>query len=79
LISEDHKKVKLIDLGIARSLEKANNTKSANQGTPRYMSPEAINGNFSDKNDIWSFACILLQLTTGMIPYYSINNEQIIL
>ena len=40
LISDDNQKVKLIDLGISKSLDRTKATVSANQGTPRYMAPE---------------------------------------
>lgn len=47
-------------------------------GTPMYMSPEVITGQFSPKNgltDIWSLGCCVLEMATGRRPWANLDNE----
>ena len=48
---------------------------SAEKGTPRYMSPEQVDGKLSFKIDIWALGCVLLQFATGLAPFHKINND----
>jgi serine/threonine protein kinase len=64
MFSGDLEKVKLIDLGISNTLDKTRATNAASHGTPRYMSPEQLDGKLSFKVDIWAFGCVLLQFCT---------------
>ncbi|CCC69346.1 hypothetical protein NCAS_0C03560 [Naumovozyma castellii] len=77
--------LKLIDFGIANKI--ADNTlnvyRNTQMGTPNYMAPETlISQNYSNNNnnllwkigkpsDIWSYGCILYQMTYGHPPYSS--------
>lgn len=49
------------------------------QGTPMYMSPEAIKGEASPSRpgavDIWSLGCVILEMATGRRPWASLDNE----
>ena len=45
------------------------------QGTPVYLSPEAARGQACTKSDIWSVGIMLLQLTTGALPYDQITPD----
>ena len=71
--------VKLLDFGIAKSVEAAPSDLSRAQtmhntltgegrtiGTPAYMSPEQISGAEVDKRtDVWAFGCLLYEMLTG--------------
>ena len=61
------------DFGLARSLEEgATVMTAAGQvlGTPRYMSPEQVEGKTVDqRTDIYSFGLILCEMLTGSIPF----------
>ena len=38
-------------------------------GTPYYMAPEVIMGEFDEKCDMWSIGCILFTMLTGLQPF----------
>lgn len=56
-------------------LDSTRNTQSAEKGTPRYMSPEQVDGKLSFKIDIWAFGCVMLQFATGLMPFHNIKND----
>ena len=82
-LTEDMKRVVLIDLGSAEDLEhpeirKMEIDKDPRRmthvnfvGTSEYMSPECVRnkGEPTLANDIWSLGCILYQLLTGLPPF----------
>jgi len=82
MLELDHSKddsVKLVDFGLAKTLDKdfdLTKTGSA-MGTPAYMSPEAIHGKESDaRSDIYSLGCTLFELLTGKPPFGNENGLQ---
>ena len=62
---KDFSSLKLIDFGLATNSLK--DQKSV--GTPYYMSPEIIKGNFSTKTDIWSVGVLIHLMLTGKFPF----------
>ncbi|HXX19977.1 MAG TPA: tetratricopeptide repeat protein [Candidatus Acidoferrum sp.] len=67
---EDHLYVS--DFGLAKSFEDdAGMTMTgAFMGTPRYMSPEQVEGNPADqRSDIYSYGLILYEMSTGDVPF----------
>lgn len=62
-------KSKLIDFGYARYLSQGSNAFNKNGLSPFYLSPEAMNGVFSVKSDIFSVGALLYELIFGMPPY----------
>jgi hypothetical protein len=67
---------KLLDLGIARSLEeKADHTITSQGmmvGTPAYISPEQALGEKADiRSDLYSLGITLYQLSTGDVPFHA--------
>jgi serine/threonine protein kinase len=79
-------KVKLLDFGLARTLEPPANANLSNSptimgnstpgvilGTAAYMSPEQAKGEAIDKrSDIWAFGCVLYEMITGR-PVFEAN------
>ena len=60
--------VKIVDFGIAKSLESDLSLTSSGSiiGTPAYISPEAAQGLILDsRSDIYSFGCLVFELLTG--------------
>lgn len=47
-------------------------------GTPYYIAPEVIHGDYDEKCDIWSCGIILYMLLTGKPPYKGTNSKSIL-
>jgi serine/threonine protein kinase len=64
-------KLKILDLGVARSIESSDATAMREEpavihGTVAYMSPEQLRGSCGDvRSDIWSAGAVLFELATG--------------
>lgn len=63
---KDYSTLKLIDFGLATTTR---NTHKNSCGSPYYMAPEIIKGNFCKKTDIWSVGVIIYLMLTGKHPF----------
>lgn len=61
---------KIIDFGYARYLSQGSSAFNKNGLSPFYQAPEALNGVFSVKSDIFSVGAILFNLVYGLPPYF---------
>ncbi len=74
LSGSEHRHVKLMDFGIAKALEENPHKTLIICGTPLYMSPEQIVGDFVDHiSDIYSLGVLVFQLFTGRTPFPAAN------
>jgi len=69
-----YESLKLIDFGLSTGFKTDSKFRV---GSPYYMSPEIIEGNFSFKSDIWSVGVILYVMLTGYFPFNGKNNKEI--
>ncbi|HEY8851346.1 MAG TPA: protein kinase [Gemmatimonadaceae bacterium] len=74
----------LADFGIARAIERSieDTTTSTGiaRGTPAYMSPEQASAakNYDGRSDIYSLACVLYEMVTGMRPFLGPTTQAVI-
>jgi predicted ATPase/class 3 adenylate cyclase/tRNA A-37 threonylcarbamoyl transferase component Bud32 len=71
IMIDNEDNAKIMDFGIARSLEAPGVTKAGVMiGTPEYMSPEQVEGKEIDqRSDIYSLGVILYEMITGRVPF----------
>src|SRR5919109_5522880 len=64
-------RTRVMDLGIARSLEGADLTRTASiLGSPNYVSPEQARGERVDaRSDLYSLGCVLYEMLAGRPPF----------
>lgn len=73
--------VKVVDFGIAKSIDGNDTGKSVTKagfviGTPKYMSPEQVMGEPIDgRSDIYSLALVTYELFTGMPPFPGVSPQ----
>lgn len=74
----------LADFGIARAIERSiedtTTTTGIARGTPAYMSPEQASAarNYDGRSDIYSLACVLYEMITGMRPFLGPTAQAVI-
>ncbi len=71
---DKHGNVKLMDFGIARSMEAMTLLTGAMVGTPAYMAPEQASGKSVDhRADIYALGLMLYEMFTGVQPFRADN------
>ena len=62
--------LRLTDFGLAKKIKQGEKTNSF-CGTPEYLAPEIIRGEYYDKNvDWWSFGILIYEMICGIPPFY---------
>jgi len=71
IMIDNNGNVRIMDFGIARSLESKGITGAGVMiGTPEFMSPEQVEGKETDqRSDIYSLGVILYEMVTGRVPF----------
>jgi serine/threonine-protein kinase len=74
--------VKVVDFGIAKTIDERNGSQTVTTagvsiGTPEYMSPEQLAGEKLDaRTDVYSLALVLFHLLTGTLPYPRLTSRE---
>ena len=68
--------IKICDFGLS-ALKKNTDKLHTILGTPYYMAPEVLKGDYNEKCDIWSIAAITYYLITGTEPFKGDISNQI--
>ena len=67
--------LKLIDFGL--SIQQNARKDNRRVGTPYYMAPEMIDGNFVYASDVWSIGVILFTMVTGKQPFRGKSKQEV--
>ena len=70
--------IKLIDFGLAEYFN-SNTAESMSQvlGTPYYIAPEVIKGEYNQQCDVWSIGVITYSLLCGYPPFNGDSEEEL--
>lgn len=71
--------LKLIDFGLSKRIIGFHSALHTVAGTPYYMAPEVITGNYTESCDIWSLGVLLYVLVSGYLPFKGENRKMIFL
>lgn len=70
--------VKLIDFGLAQPLKKNEHKMHRVCGTLHYMAPELLEGQYTEKCDMWAIGVVLYRmLSEGQTPFHGLTEEAI--
>ena len=69
--------LKLIDFGLAKTVDKVTKL-TTKTGTCYYVSPEVLNGSYTEKCDIWSLGVILFMMLSGYPPFDGESDTEIL-
>ena len=65
---------RLVDFGLAKDTKHHMHSYA---GTPYFMAPEVLDGDYTHKCDIWSLACVLYMLMAGCLPFEGNSREEV--
>jgi len=74
--NKSYSEIKIIDFGLSKKL-KNNRKMNTILGTPFYISPEVLLGNYDCKSDMWSIGVMTYLMLSGQAPFYGTNRKQI--
>jgi calcium-dependent protein kinase len=67
----------VIDFGLSKKLEQEELMNTPN-GTPYYIAPEVLKGNYNELCDSWSMGVVLYIMLCGKPPFGGKNNTEIL-
>ena len=73
---KEHQEIKQIDFGLSRNIGSTEKQKTV-VGTPFYVAPDVMKGNYDIRCDYWSCGVMLYVMLCGEPPFYGKNNTEI--
>ena len=68
------REVRLVDFGLSKNSKEKMSTYA---GTPYFMAPEVIKGEYGHECDIWSLGCVLYMLVAGKLPFEGYSKPEV--
>ena len=68
------REVRIVDFGLSKDSKEKMQTYA---GTPYFMAPEVIKGEYGHKCDIWSLGCVLYMLIAGKLPFEGYSKPEV--
>lgn len=68
--------IKIIDFGLSKKYDSQINMQTV-LGTPYYVAPEVLKGNYNQKCDVWSIGIFTYVMLSGQPPFGGKNNNDI--
>lgn len=78
LSKDSESELKLIDFGLS-AVATEDEILHDKKGTPYYVAPEVLSGNYNYKADCWSLGVIMYMLLTGSPPFNGNNSKEILM
>lgn len=75
--TSDSSELKLIDFGLGQHFEN-DEVMHRSVGSPYYVAPEVLKGQYSSKCDVWSLGVIVYMLLSGIPPFYGQCDAEIL-
>ena len=69
--------LKIIDFGLSRDMKGTGGLLMTLVGSPYYMAPEIIAGQYGSEVDEWSLGVILYILLSGVLPFSAQNDAEL--
>ena len=67
--SPDSDEIKIIDFGLSKRYDGKSKGSDSIVGTPYYVAPEVLNGNYGIECDCWSIGVIMYIILSGFLPF----------
>ena len=75
--SDNDAEIKLIDFGLSRKFDSTKEKMHTILGTPYYVAPEVLKGDYDEKCDIWSVGALTYIMLSGDPPFNGNSNNEI--
>lgn len=66
--------IKIIDFGKSHKFNKKHHLSDYNE-VPYYIAPEVIDGDYTEKCDIWSCGVIIYLMLSGQTPFNGLDDD----
>ena len=77
MFDEEGSRLKLIDFGMSKILQDEATLMNTKLGTPYYISPEVLKGEYNIKCDMWSIGVICFVILCGEPPFNGKNTSEL--